>query len=181
VQIFENTYKNSATNPQGGDPLLLLSERAYVNVHSDVYGPGEIRGQLYVKHAADPGRLVNVSSRGNIGTGDNVLITGFYVQGAEPARILVTGRGPSFASLLSGTLADPTINLYDTAGRLVFTNDNVGDAPFQPLIDAFGAVSFTNAEAGLMLALPPGGYTIIVSGVNDTTGIGIGEAFEVIW
>jgi hypothetical protein len=169
------------TAPNLGSPVTLLSEGAYVNVHSDVYGPGEIRGQLYVKSPSNAGRLVNLSSRGNIGTSNNVLISGFYVQGAEPARVLVTGRGPSFASLVPGTVTDPVINIYDTRGQQLFTNDNVATAPFQSLITAFTSVSFTAAEAGALLVLPPGGYTIVVSGAGNTTGIGIGEAFEVNW
>lgn len=172
-QFGPSAYPGSAVN--------LLSERAYVNVHSNVYGAGEIRGQLYVQDPSNHGRLVNVSARGQVGTLDNVLISGLYVAGNEPVRVLVTARGPGMAPAVPGTLADPVLSIYDSAGRLLFTNNNVATAPFQPLITAFNAVSFLPAESGVLLVLPPGGYTGIVSGAGNSTGVGLAEAFEVSW
>jgi hypothetical protein len=163
-----------------GDPLALLGEGAYVNVHSNVYAPGEIRGQLYVADPHNVGRLVNVSARARVGTGDDVLISGFFVHGMEPVRVLVTARGPGLTTV-TGALADPVLNVYDAANNLIFTNDNVGDAPFQDAITGFSGVTLVTAESGVLLVLPPGGYTGIVSGAGATTGVGIAEAFEVSW
>jgi len=171
-QFGPSTYPGSAVN--------LLSERAYVNVHSNLYGAGEIRGQLYVQDPSNVGRLVNVSARAHVGTVDDVLISGFFVQGNEPVRVLVTARGPSMTSV-TGTLADPVLNVYDVAGNLLFTNDNVATAPFQALITAFTSVTFQPSEAGVLLVLPPGGYTGVVSGAGSTIGVGLAESFEVTW
>lgn len=166
--------------PYTGSPVALLSEGAYVNVHSNIYTPGEIRGQLYVANSANAGRLVNVSARAQVGTADDVLISGFFVQGTEPVRVLVTARGPSMTAV-TGTLADPVLNVYDSNNNLLFTNDDVADAPLQAAITGFTSVSFTATESGVLLVLPPGGYTGIVSGSGDTTGVGLAEAFEVSW
>lgn len=163
-----------------GSPVALLSEGAYVNAHSNIYGPGEIRGQLFVLNPSNAGRLVNVSARAHVGTGDDVLISGFFVQGGEPVRVLVTGRGPGLTGV-TGALADPMLAVHDADGNLLFTNDDVAGAPFQALITGFTAVTFQAPEAGVLLVLPPGGFTGIVSGEGDTMGVGLAEAFEVSW
>lgn len=170
-----------ADKAYGGTPLLLLNEGAYVNIHSNVFQPGEIRGQLRATRAETRSRLINVSARGMVGTGDGALITGFVVEGTEPLAVLATGRGPVLAQLgVSGVLADPAISVRDAAGRLLQANDNFDDALLPDQIWESGFAPL-EVEAAAFLLLPPGAYTSVMGGVGGTTGIGLVEAYEVSW
>ncbi|HEX9786333.1 MAG TPA: CHRD domain-containing protein [Opitutaceae bacterium] len=165
-----------------GSVVNLLSEGAYFNVHSNVYGSGEIRGQLYAQGSDSRGRVANVSARGKVGTGDEALITGFVIEGSEPVRVLATARGPVLASFgVSGVLADPTMSVYDSAGNALFANDNLASAPLGTMITASGLAPSEAAESVALLVLPPGAYTSVVSGAGGGTGIALAEAFELVW
>jgi hypothetical protein len=123
--------------------------------------------------------LVNIATRGYIGTGDDVLIGGVIVEGDAPKTITFRARGPSLADFnVQGVVADPVMQLFDAQGTLLDTNDNWQDhasaasirsdlAPTNPL------------EAAITVALQPGGYTVVIRGVNESSGVGIVEAFTV--
>jgi glucose/arabinose dehydrogenase len=117
-------------------------------------------------------RLANISARARVLTGDDVLIGGFILGGSGPKTVVVRARGPSLAAFgVPDTLANPTIQLF--AGQTpLASNDDWGDAPNALQIQATGLAPSDPAEAAIMAALPPGGYTAIVSGV------GIVEVFE---
>ncbi len=134
-------------------------------------------------------RAVNVSTRGNIGTGNNILIAGFVVNGTVSRRLLIRGVGPTLTrfNLPAGAvLADPQLTLIDQAtGRTLRKNDDwaAGDDAAIMAAAAVGAGAFplTNGskDAAMIVMLPPGGYTVHLSGVNNTTGIGIVEVYDV--
>jgi uncharacterized delta-60 repeat protein len=126
-------------------------------------------------------RLGNISTRGLIEQGDNVMIGGFIVGGsaAERTGIVVRAIGPSLSGLgLSNTLSDPTLTLHDGNGTVIGTNDNWRDAQ-QPEIAAAGLAPADDREAALFASLAPGAYTAIVAGKANTTGIGLVEAYHV--
>ncbi|ACB76105.1 CHRD domain-containing protein [Opitutus terrae] len=169
-----------ADQTYGGDTVKLLAGGAYLNVHSDVYPGGEIRGQVQVSNRTTESRLVNVSNRGWVGTGDQVLITGFVIEGGEPLRVLVTARGQSLAAAgVTGVLADPMVSLHDAQSRQLLTNDKFTETFGAGELPAIGYGPSNLDEAALLVILPPGAYTAITSGVGGTTGIAISEAYEV--
>lgn len=175
VQLFSD-------RAYSGTALLLLNDGAYVNVHSNVFGGGEIRGQLRASSALTQSRLINVSARGQVGTGDGVLIAGLVVTGSEPLRVLVTARGPVLANFgVSGVLADPVLSVHDQAGVRLVLNDDNATGPLASLITASGFAPTMSAEAAAILLLPPGNYTGVMSGAGASTGVGLVEAFEVPW
>lgn len=142
---------------------------------------------FYLSAEIIPGKssaVANVSSRGAVGTGDNVLIVGFIVQGSEPRNLVLRALGPSLTSMgVSGILADPRIAVYRGSTKLA-ENDNWADGSFTPALLAdqtwLNWLYPTNAkESALYLTLPPGAYTMIVSGVNDTTGIALADVHDV--
>lgn len=169
-----------ANQTYGGDPVKLLSGGAYLNVHSNVYAPGEIRGQVLASTQMEVSRLINVSSRGWVGTGEQVLITGFVITGEEPIRVLVTARGLSMVSLgVTDALENPMLSLHDGTGRQLLTNDNFRDGFGADQLPAIGYGPGNLSESALLVVLPPGVYTAITSGVGGTTGVAISEAYEV--
>lgn len=129
---------------------------------------------------AAPGRLIQLSTRMRVGTGDNVLIGGFIMRGPSPKRLMIRGIGPSTG--LSGALADPVLELHDSAGALVAGNDNWGDAANkQDMIDA-GIAPMSPNESAILTTLSSDpnyvAYTAIVKGANNTTGIGLVEVYD---
>jgi len=128
------------------------------------------------------GALVNLSTRGQVGTGDAIMIAGFVVEN-DSRRVLLRGVGPSLGQFgLTGFLADPVLTLYRTGESTpIATNDNWGSTP--ELIaasrdaGAFALVS-QSADAALLTPLPPGAYTVHVSGRNNTTGVALLEVYQ---
>jgi hypothetical protein len=125
-------------------------------------------------------RLANISSRSRVDTGDAVMIGGFIINGNNPANIIVRALGPSLATFnVSGTLADPTIELHDDQGNLVMSNDNwQQDSSQATEIQAAGLAPSNALESALAATLNPGAYTAIVRGANGATGIGLVEMYN---
>ncbi len=176
-----NTYSQVWSDVDyAGDPVALLNGGAYINVHSDVYGPGEIRGQLWVSAPSTGSRLANVSSRGMAGSGDDSLVVGFVIEGTEPLQVIVTGRGPVLTEFgVAGALADPVLYVHDHAGNQLYWNDNKADASYlEPITDS-GFLPTLDAEAVGILLLPPGPHTMTLQGAAGSTGIGLAEAYHI--
>lgn len=140
-----------------------------------------------VATATAPGRLVNISTRMQVGTGENVLIGGFIVRGTSSSstkRLLVRGIGPSLSSQgVASPLADPVIEVHDSTGALVATNDNwqANSRGGAEITDT--GIPPTNArEAALVATLPATtsgtGYTVVLKGVSDGTGVGLVEVYD---
>jgi hypothetical protein len=122
-------------------------------------------------------KLANISTRGFVQTGDNVLIAGTIVVGQTPQKVIVRAIGPSLP--IAGRLENPTMELRDQNGGLLEANDNWVDSPNkQAIIDS--TIPPTNdLESAIVATLPAAGasYTAIVRGVNDTTGIAVVEVY----
>ena len=121
--------------------------------------------------------LVNISTRLNILTGDNVLDGGFIVVGSGFKDVLIRGLGPSLASAgITGTLADPIIELYSD-NVIIAENDNWMKNQ-KTEIEATGLQPTNDAEAALIATLAAGTYTVIERGKQATTGIGLIEIYD---
>jgi hypothetical protein len=157
---------------------------------------------------ADPGspaaRLINISARAQVGTGFNILIAGFAVQGNANENLLIRGVGPGLTSYfgLSGTMTNPQLQLFDDgqqtgeggSPRVIATVTNWGTVPTlgnSPVVVGVSAATaqematvgaFTlvvgSTDAAMYVSVPPGHYTAQLSGVNGTTGIGLVEVYE---
>ncbi len=121
--------------------------------------------------------LLNISTRLNVQTGDNVLIGGFIITGPDPKKVIVRGLGPSLGRAgVQGALADPTIELHETGGTVI-TNDNWKDTQQQEII-ATGIPPTNDLESAIVATLDPGAYTVVLRGKNNGTGIGLIEAYD---
>ena len=127
-------------------------------------------------------RLVNVSARNQVGIGSNILIAGFYIAGTGTKQLLIRGVGPGLTQFgVSGVLPDPKVEVFDSNGLLVGTNDNwdSGLASISKSVGAFD-LSLGSKDAGLIINLKAGAtYTVWVSGADGRTGDAIVEVYEV--
>ncbi len=115
--------------------------------------------------------------RGFVNTGDNVLIGGFIIDGG-PGHVIVRAIGPSLTAFgVTGALQDPTLELHDGNGVLLSSDDNWKESQ-QAEIAATGLQPSNDLESAIVATLPPGGYTAIVRGKNDTTGVGLLEIYS---
>ena len=166
-----------------GTKLLVSGKQAgtaHVTVTATDLDGATVSQQFTVNVVAAPGRIVQLSTRMQVGTGDNALIGGFIMRGPSPKRLMIRGIGPS--SGLNGALADPVLELHDGTGALIASNDNWGDAANkQDIIDTGIAPNSPNESAILVtVASDPNtaNYTAIVRGANNTTGLGLVEVYD---
>lgn len=135
--------------------------------------------EVYDLNQAVAARLGNISTRGFVGTGDQVMIGGFIVGGgaADRTQVVVRAIGPSLKAFgVANALQDPTLSLIDGNGNVMGSNDNWEDA-LQPEVVAAGLAPTDSRESALFIALPRGGYTAIVAGKDGATGIGLIEVY----
>jgi PKD domain len=121
-------------------------------------------------------QLLNISTRMNVQTGDNILIGGFIVAGSDPKKVGIRAVGPS--TKIAGALSDPTLELRDSMGALVASNDNWMDAAERSEIEAVGLNPGDTRESAMIRTLDAGAYTAVVRGKNGGTGIGLVELYD---
>lgn len=139
-----------------------------------------LAGQISLSAASSADRLINLSSRGMVGTDANVMIAGFVIGGGTPKKVLIRAVGPGLSQFgVGGVLADPILELHD-ATSILMTNDNWLPADATAMSDA-GAFALTagSKDAAIVTTLNPGLYTAIVSGVNRTSGINLVEVYDI--
>ncbi|MCX6952897.1 MAG: hypothetical protein NTV51_12145 [Verrucomicrobia bacterium] len=139
--------------------------------------------EVYDANAGTPGtRLTNVSARAFSGTAASALTAGFVIGGTGTDTLLIRGVGPALTQFgVDGALAAPQLTLFNAAGVQIGTNAGWGGgavlAAAFAKVGAFGLPT-TSADSALLVTLPPGLYTVQVSGVNSTTGIALVEVYE---
>ncbi len=133
--------------------------------------------EVYDLGASADSKLANISTRGLVQTGDNVMIAGMIIVGSTPQKVIIRAIGPSLQ--LAGKLADPTLELRNANGGLIDANDNWGDSPNkQAIVDS--TIPPSNAlESAIVATLPANNsnYTAIVRGTGNLTGIAVVEVY----
>jgi hypothetical protein len=128
-------------------------------------------------------KLANLSTRAFVSTADNIVIAGFLLSdSATDDRIIVRGIGPSLVPgsfPASAVLADPTLELRDSNGALLIANNDWRDNAAQAAaLTVAGLAPTNNLESGIAATLPPGLYTALLAGLNNGTGIGVVEVYD---
>jgi hypothetical protein len=132
-------------------------------------------------------QLTNISTRAFVQTGDNVIIGGFIVDGNAPKRVIIRAIGPELIPFgIPDPLADPTLELHDSTGALIASNDNWGTTIIGGIITtdqvaairASGYAPTNGMESAMIVSLPPGNYTAIVRGINSTMGVGLVDLYD---
>ena len=141
--------------------------------------------EIYDASTNSDGLLVNLSTRGEVGPPENVLIAGFVIGGTQPRRVLLRAVGPSLAQFgVGGTLVDPVLTLYDSTGKVVATNDDWeisrSSAAIAATAQNVGAFALNPAslDSALLITLAPGAYTAVVTGANGATGTVLVEIYD---
>ncbi|MBE2212656.1 MAG: hypothetical protein IAE82_02205, partial [Opitutaceae bacterium] len=169
-----------ALAPGSRDAAMLhgFVEQRTIHLESTDTGVGLV--EVYdTRRTSNLARLVNLSARYHVGSGDEVLIAGFAIEGTAPKALLIRGVGPGLAGRVSGHLLDARLVVYDGDGRAIAEND---DWPAN-LASVFSAVSAFGLPAGskdaaLVVSLPPGTYTVHLSGEAGETGEGLIEVYD---
>lgn len=179
VQAAEITASGVQPSHQLESALIAtLNPGAYTAI---VRGQGQTQGVAMVEgYRLDTGdaRLVNLSTRGRIGVGDDVLIGGFIVTGTASKRVIVRALGPSLSGSLAGAIANPTLEMYNSSGTIIASNDDWGSSPQKSEIVASTVPPDHPLESAVVVTLAPGSYTAIVRGVDGGTGVGLVQLFD---
>jgi plastocyanin len=182
-QAAELTNLNLAlSDPKESGIVSTLGPDAYTAVLAGKNGgTGVGLVEIYDADPAADAHLGNISTRGFVLTGNNVMIGGFILGGGSDTHVVVRGIGPSLAQFgISPVLADPTLELHDSNGTTLVMNDNWQDDPASAaqLTSLNLALSDTH-ESGIYTSLPPGAFTAILAGKDGGTGIGLVEIYNV--
>lgn len=141
---------------------------------------------LTVASGASSARLVNISTRAQVGTGGNILIPGFVISGSGTETLLIRADGPGLTQFgVAGVLAQPRLSIFDGAGNMIASNTGWGadvspdqTAGVAASVGAFALVR-GSADCAVIVSLPAGAYTVEISGFGNTTGVALAEVYEV--
>lgn len=142
--------------------------------------------EIYDAEPGNGGRLINVSARTHVGTGESILIAGFVISGTDPKTVLVRGVGPSLTLFqVTGVLPDPQLSVINQAGTVVASNVGWGSSGLNASLvvaasSQVGAFPLTNdsADSALVVTLPPGLYTAQLKSVSGASGNGLIEVYD---
>ncbi|HEX9784324.1 MAG TPA: hypothetical protein VGA56_16550, partial [Opitutaceae bacterium] len=138
--------------------------------------------EVYDAELGGSARLVNFSARTHVGTGDAALVAGFVIAGTTSQTVLIRGVGPALASLfgIADALVDPKLEITNAAGKqFADSNDSLsGLSTIATLVGAFD-VPAGGKDATLLLTLPPGAYTAVLTGADGEAGEALIEVYEV--
>ena len=134
---------------------------------------------MYDLDVTSDSKLANISTRGFVQTGSDVMIAGFiFGNGTASESVIIRAIGPSLTNV-ANVLADPTLALHDGNGSLLISDDNWRDDASQAAqIIATGIPPQNDLESAIVTTLPPGSYTAIVEGKNGGTGVAVVEVYH---
>jgi hypothetical protein len=169
-----------------GDPeqdLALFLKGIGEDENGELYALGDGSGGGLVEKMAPIAPLpsiLNLSTRLRVETGDNVLVSGFIITGSDSGEVVLRGLGPSLSMrnvASAETLLDPAIELFNSSGALIASNDGWVSGPQASEIIGLGLAPGEPSEAALLAKLPPGSYTAILSDAQGGSGVGIVELY----
>ena len=160
--------------------LMTLEPGLYTAIVRGVGGTtGVALVEAYDLDRTVDSKLANISTRGFVQTGDNVMIGGLIILGEADTAVLVRAIGPSLANAgVDGALEDPILELHDANGSLIVSNDDWKTTQ-QTDIEATDLAPTDDRESAILMTLAPDSYTAIVRGKNDTSGVALVEVYNI--
>jgi hypothetical protein len=183
--------RHSGYAPGDGRESAIIAELPAGNYTAIVRGVNNTMGvalvEVYDLSPESNSILGNISTRSFVQTDDNVMIGGFMVQGTAPKRVIVRAIGPQLTQYgVPNAMVNPTLELHDGTGALIASNDNwastiiggiITSSQFREIRES-GYAPADGRESAIIADLPPGNYTAIVRGVNNTTGVALVEVYD---
>jgi sugar lactone lactonase YvrE len=177
----------------GSAALFYAPSGAAVGSTGNVYVADTLNNNIRLGSAITGGSggsssasLINISTRAQVGTGANILISGFVIGGSGTETLLIRADGPGLSAFgVTGVLAVPSLSVFDTTGKIIASNTGWGTNANPALIASTAAsvgafaLASGSADCALIAVLPAGAYTVQVSGVGNTTGVALAEIYEV--
>lgn len=176
-QVINNGL--APTDSREAAVFTSLSPGAFTVVVHGIDGTQNIAlVEVYDLDSVNLPQLLNISTRGPVDSGDGVMIAGVIVGGTAAKAIVLRGLGPSLASTIANPLPDPTLTLFDSFGTQIAFDDDWQDTQATDIANT-GLAPTNSLEAALLVALPPGRFTAILTDVNGATGIGLVEIYNI--
>jgi uncharacterized delta-60 repeat protein len=180
----ENETEISKTGLQPEDSLesaivATLAPGTYTAVIQGHSGEqGIALAEVYDLDSTATSNLADISTRGMVNWGDQALIGGFILRGAEASTVVVRALGPSLGSFgISSPLSDPFLTVHDQSGTAVASNDNWKQTQ-QTELESHGLGCGNENDSALLTTLPPGAYTAVVTSANGESGVGLVEVYS---
>ncbi len=181
---FATLYKTHPSDKTPGNPtgnLIEITKNVFFGV-TGTGGPSDDGTVVKLTVTPAPPKLLNIATRLNVRTGDNILIAGFIITGTEPKKVLIVGLGPSLSIFgIQDALPDPVLELHSGSDTVATNDDWRTDQETE--IQNTGAAPTEDMESAIIQTLNPGAYTAVLRGNmdqdgNQTTGIGVVEVFD---
>ena len=168
------------SNPNESALLLFLPPGTYTAV---LRGKGGSSGigllEVYDLDAGNATTVVNISTRGFVLTGDNIMIAGLIITGNETSALVLRGIGPSLSDVgVPSVLANPFLELHDGNGALIQANNDWRESQEIPL-QRIGLAPTNNLESAILIFVPPGNYTAVLKDADGGTGNGLVEVYNI--
>jgi hypothetical protein len=183
--------RNSGYAPGDGRESAIIADLPAADYTAIVRGMDNMTGvallEVYDLNPERDSTLANISTRSFVHTGDNVMIGGFIVAGTEPKRVIIRAIGPELTHYgVPIPLNNPALELHGSNNALIASNDDWHNTIIGGIITADQWVDIANSgyaptdgrESAIIATLQPGNYTAIVHGVNNTTGVGLVEVYD---
>jgi hypothetical protein len=157
--------------------VATLRPGTYTTVLETKGSPGVALFELYQLGTDTASGVANLSTRGRVGRGDDVMIAGFILTGDDATRVIVRAIGPSLSEAgISQPLADPELELYDGNGSLIFQNDNWRSEQEAEIVQS-GMAPSAEQESAIIATLPAGNYSAVVRGAGGSEGVALVEIY----
>jgi hypothetical protein len=168
-------------DPKESAIVATLAPGAYTAIVNGAEGDNNIAlVEVFDLDSTHVPQLLNISTRGLVDSGERVMIAGTIIGGIEAETLVFRGLGPSLAAgstQISNPLADPMLRLVDSQGTTLSVNDNWQDAQASE-IGQTGLAPANALESALLVTLPVGSYTALLSDTSGGSGIGLLEIYH---
>jgi PKD domain len=166
ADVTQSSPKISHTFKHGGDFFVTLTVKDSHGLQSANTASVDI---------GVAAQVLNLSTRLRVMPGDNVLIGGFIIRGSEQKKVILRGIGPSLN--VPGKLDDPIIQLFNSGGVNIATNDDWKTN--QQEVQSTGLAPTDDRESAIVITLDPGAYTVVMRSKNNSSGIGVVDMFDI--